>query len=141
MMTARVRYEDVTQGEDLKPWSYDVRREDLVAYAGASGDGNPIHQDEEFAKKVGLPDVIAHGMHTMGKIGQYLTDWCGDPGAVKLFKTRFTSMVVVPKVSGATVTVSGRVSEKLDGDRVRVELSADVGDSNVGKAQAEVRLA
>jgi acyl dehydratase len=139
-MTAKVRSADVAEGEDLKPWQYRVMREDLVAYANASGDQNPIHQDEDFAKQVGLPDVISHGMLTMAKIGQYVTDWAGDPAAVLRLKTRFTQMVVVPKGEGNTVTVTGTVTKK-DGKRVRLELAASVGDTNVGAAEAEVELA
>src|SRR5919109_2396394 len=111
-MTAKVRAADVAEGEELKPWQYRVTREDLVAYANASGDQNPIHQNEEFAKQVGLPDVISHGMLTMAKIGQYVTDWAGDPAAVIRIKTRFTQMVIVPKDAGNTVTVTGKVAGK-----------------------------
>ena len=136
-MAPRVRYEDVAEGEELKPWSYQVAREDLVRYAGASGDQNPIHQDEQFARSVGLPDVIAHGMHTMGKIGQYVTDWCADPGALRRFKTRFTAMVVVPKDGGGSVTVSGKVAEKLEGNRIRVDVKA-MNAEGVVAASAEV---
>jgi acyl dehydratase len=139
-MTAKVRSADVSVGEELKPWQYRVTREDLIAYATASGDQNPIHQNEEFAKQVGLPDVISHGMLTMAKIAQYVTDWAGDPAAVVRFKTRFTQMVVVPKEAGNTVTVTGKVAKK-DGNRVTLELEAGAGDLNVGKAEAEVELA
>ena len=131
---------DVQAGEQLKSWEYRVVREDLVKYANASGDANPIHQNEEFAKQVGLPDVIAHGMHTMGKIGQYVTDWAGDPAAVEKFQTRFTAMVVVPKDGGASVTVSGTVAEKLDDGRARLELQAESAGQVVGQAEAIVRL-
>ncbi|MGH2795129.1 MAG: MaoC/PaaZ C-terminal domain-containing protein [Actinomycetota bacterium] len=140
-MTAKVRFADVAVGEELKPWRYRVTREDLLAYAGASGDQNPIHQDEAFAKQVGLPDVISHGMLTMAKIGQYVTDWAGDPAAVVRLKTRFTQMVIVPKDTGNEVTVSGKVTSKGDGNRVVLELAAAVGDVNVGAAEAEVELA
>ena len=139
-MTAKVRAADVSVGEELKPWQYRVTREDLVAYANASGDQNPIHQNEEFAKQVGLPDVISHGMFTMAKIGQYVTDWAGDPAAVVRIQTRFTQMVIVPKDAGNTVTVTGKVTKK-EGNRVAVDLEATVGDLNVGKAEAEVELA
>ena len=139
-MTAKVRSADVAAGEELKPWQYRVTRQDLVAYANASGDQNPIHQNEEFAKQVGLPDVISHGMFTMAKIGQYVTDWAGDPAAVVRLKTRFTQMVVVPKDAGNTVTVTGTVKSK-DGNRVTLDLAATVGDVNVGAAEAEVELA
>lgn len=140
-MTAKVRYADVSEGEELKPWSYDVGRLNLVMYAGASGDFNPIHWNEQFAKAVGLPDVISHGMFTMARIGQFVTDWTGDPGAVKRFKTRFTQPVVVPNEAGNKVAVSGKVAKKLDGNRVLLELSAAAGETNVGLAEAEVELA
>ena len=140
-MTATVKASDVGVGEELKPWSYQVRREDLVAYAAASGDQNPIHQNEEFAKQVGLPDVIAHGMHTMAKVGQYVTDWAGDPSAVVRFRSRFTKPVVVPAAGGNTVTVSGRVTAK-EGRTVTLQLSASTPDgSNVAEAEADVALA
>ena len=139
-MTAKVSYADVSEGEELKPWSYDVGRLDLVMYCGASGDFNPIHWNEPFAKAVGLPDVISHGMYTMARIGQFVTDWTGDPGAVKRFKTRFTQPVVVPNDTGNKVTVSGKVTRKLDAKRVLLELSAAVGETNVGQAEAEVEL-
>ena len=139
-MAAKVRSADVAEGEDLKSWQYRVTREDLVAYANASGDQNPIHQNEEFAKQVGLPDVISHGMLTMAKIGQYVTDWAGDPAAVLRLKTRFTQMVIVPQGAGNTVTVTGKVTRK-DGNRVTLELTAAAGDTNVGAAEAEVELA
>lgn len=139
-MPAKVSYSDVSVGEALKPWDYKVERVHLVMYAGASGDFNPIHWNETFAKAVGLPDVIATGMHTMARVGQFVTDWCGDPSAVVRFKNRFTSPVVVPDDGGTTVTVSGTVVEKLPEKRVRLELSADVGETNVSKAEAEVVL-
>lgn len=140
-MTVRVKFTEVAEGEVLKPWSYHVAREDLVAYANASGDGNPIHQNEEFAKSVGLPDVIAHGMQTMARVGQFVTDWAGDPGAVKRFKTRFSAMVVVPKDKGNDVTVSGKVVKKIEGNRVLVELVAEADGVPAAMAEAEVELA
>ena len=141
-MSARIAAKDLKQGQALEPWSYKVVREDLVRYANASGDANPIHQDEQFAKQVGLPDVIAHGMHTMGRMGEYVTDWTGDPGAVENFKTRFSAMVVVPADGGNTVTVSGTVAEKLEGDRVRLEIVATTPDgATVAKGEAVVALA
>jgi acyl dehydratase len=140
-MGARVAAKDLSQGQELPSWSYKVVREDLVKYAKASGDGNPIHQDEQFAKSVGLPDVIAHGMHTMGRMGEYVTDWAGDPGAVELFKTRFSAMVVVPADGGNTVTVAGTVTEKLEGERVRIDLVATTPDgATVAKGEAIVAL-
>lgn len=140
-MAAKVKYSEVGAGEQLKAWEYKVERINLVMYAGASGDFNPIHWNEAFAKAVGLPDVIATGMHTMARIGQFVTDWCGDPGALEKFRNRFTSPLVVPNDGGTTVKVSGVVAEKLEGNLVRLELSADVGETNVSKAEAIVRLA
>ena len=125
--------------EELKPWTYRVVREDLVRYANASGDANPIHQDEAFARSVGLPDIIAHGMHTMAKVGQYVTDWAGGADKVLSFKTRFTAMVVVPKDGGAEVIVSGRIVEK-DGGNALLELQAESVGQVVGQAEAVVRL-
>jgi len=139
-MAARVKFGDVAAGEELKSWTYKVERIHLVMYAGASGDFNPIHWNETFAKAVGLPDTIATGMHTMARIGQFVTDWAGDPGAVTMFRNRFTAPVVVPNDGGADVTVSGKVAEKLDGNVVRLELSADVAGTNVSKAEALVHL-
>ena len=135
-----VKAADVSVGEELKAWTYTVKREDLVAYAKASGDQNPIHQNEDFAKSVGLPDIIAHGMHSMAKIGQYVTDWAGDPGAVTRFKTRFTSMVVVPAGTGNTVTISGTVTAKND-NVATLKLSAATSDGEVATAEADVTLA
>ncbi|HEX9711181.1 MAG TPA: MaoC/PaaZ C-terminal domain-containing protein [Actinomycetota bacterium] len=140
-MTAKISYGDVAEGEDLKPWSYKVERVNLVMYAGASGDFNPIHWSPGFATSVGLPDTIATGMHTMARIGQYLTDWCGDPGAVVRVRNRFTSPVVVPD-EGATVTVKGRVAEKLDDGKVRIEFEAESPEgTNVSKGDAVIQLA
>ena len=72
----------VSAGQELGPVVVDVDRSRLVAYAAASGDHNRIHWDERFARSVGLPDVIAHGMWTMGAACALVCDWVGDPGAV-----------------------------------------------------------
>ncbi|HEX9697565.1 MAG TPA: MaoC/PaaZ C-terminal domain-containing protein [Actinomycetota bacterium] len=141
-MTAKVNYADVSEGEELKPWIYNVQRINLVMYCGASGDFNVIHWNEEIAKMVGLPNVISHGMFTMAKVGQYVTDWAGDPGAVVRFKTRFTKPVVVDNQAGNNVTVTGTVKQKLDGNRVLLELSATTQEGdNCAAAEAEVVLA
>ena len=140
-MTASIGYSDVAVGDEVKPWTYKVERISLVMYAGASGDFNFIHFNEQFAKMVGLPNVIAHGMQTMARVGEYVTTWCGDPGAVLKFKTRFTSPVVVANEAPTEVSVTGKIVEKLDGNAVRLELSAAVGELNVAAAEAVVRLA
>ncbi|MFC0864089.1 MaoC family dehydratase [Sphaerimonospora cavernae] len=140
---ATVKYDEVEVGQEIPAVGYPVRRVNLVMYAGASGDFNPIHWNERHAKAVGLPDVIAHGMYTMAQGGRFITDWAGDPGAVVDYGVRFSSMVVVPDDDeGATVSISGRIEEKLDGNRVIVVLTAKSGDSRVlSKARAIVQLA
>ncbi|MEV0594525.1 MaoC family dehydratase [Nonomuraea cavernae] len=142
-MTATVKYDEVEVGQQIPAADYPVRRLDLVMYAGASGDFNQIHWNERFAKAVGLPDVIAHGMFTMAQGGRFVTDWAGDPGAVVDYGVRFSSMVVVPDDDqGAVITVSGVIEEKLDDKRVVVALTARSGDARVlSKARAVVRLA
>src|SRR6478609_11631855 len=115
---------DAAVGSAIGPVTVPVGRETLVAYANASGDQNPIHQDEDFAKSVGLPDVIAHGMWTMGAAGSVVEEWAGDGGRVVEFGTRFTKPVVVPQ-GGGEVEVGG-VVQAVDEDtrRATVELTA-----------------
>jgi acyl dehydratase len=142
-VTARVSYDDVEAGTELPGQTFVVERADLVRYAGASGDFNPIHWNERFATQVGLPDVIAHGMFTMAQAGRVVTDWAGDPAAVEEYGVRFTRPVVVPDDgTGASIEVSGVVKEKLDDRRVRVELTARAGGEKVlAQSRAVVRLA
>jgi acyl dehydratase len=141
-MTAKVNYADVEVGAEIPAQTYKIDRANLVMYAGASGDFNPIHWRESFAKAVGLPDVIAHGMYTMAQGGRYVTDWVGDPGAVVDYGVRFSSPVVVPDEGGATLEISGKVEEKLDGNKVVVALTARSADQKVlTRAKAVVKLA
>ena len=137
-----VRYDDVEVGTELPARSFPVQRVNLVQYAGASGDFNPIHWNQRFATAVGLPDVIAHGMFTMAEAARLITDWTGDPGSVEDYGVRFTRPVVVPDDdTGAVLEVTGKVGEKLDGKRVRVDLSASSGGQTVlARARAIVRL-
>ncbi|MSY20615.1 MAG: dehydratase [Actinobacteria bacterium] len=100
-----------------------INRELLKSYANASGDQNPIHQDEAFAKSVGLPDVIAHGMLTMALVAKFVTDWAGGSGAVKEFSARFVKPVIVPAGKEVDLTVSALISEVSDG-RVRLDITA-----------------
>ena len=95
----------------------------LKTYADASGDQNPIHQNEEFAKAVGLPNVIAHGMLTMALVGKYVTDFAGGSEHVKEFSGRFMKPVVVPADQKVDLTVSGSVVA-VDGNQITLELSA-----------------
>jgi acyl dehydratase len=142
-MAAKVAHADVEVGTELPSIKVRLQRVNLVMYAGASGDFNPIHWNERFAKAVGLPDVIAHGMLTMASAGRVVTDWAGDPGAVLEYGVRFTRPVVVPDDDkGATVVFTGVVGEKRDDGTVRVDLTATYAEQTVlGKAQAVVRLA
>ncbi|MFC6237159.1 MaoC family dehydratase [Longivirga aurantiaca] len=142
-MATTVAWSDVEVGDALPSITARLQRVNLVMYAGASGDFNPIHWNETFAKAVGLPDVIAHGMLTMATAGRVVTDWVGDPGAVLEYGVRFTRPVVVPNDDqGATVEISGVVGEKRDDGTVRVDLTAVYDGATVlGKAQAVVRLA
>ncbi|MDQ8704399.1 MaoC family dehydratase [Streptomyces sp. LHD-70] len=143
--TAKIRYEDVEVGTELPAQTFPVTRATLVRYAGASGDFNPIHWNEKFAKEVGLPDVIAHGMFTMAEAIRVVTDWVGDPAAVAEYGVRFTKPVVVPNDDeGAVVEVSAKVAAKLDDDArtVRVDLTAmSAGQKVLGMSRAVVRLA
>ncbi|WP_369055896.1 MaoC/PaaZ C-terminal domain-containing protein [Kineococcus terrestris] len=140
--TGARRFDDVAVGDELPEVEHALTRDDLVAYAGASGDQNPIHQDEAAARAVGLPDVIAHGMLTMGLAGSAVEDWAGDPGAVVSFGTKFTQPVVVPAGAAAAVTVAGRVSARDEDARTAtVELTVtSAGVKVLGRARAVVRL-
>ena len=135
-------YDETAVGTELPGQEFAIRRLDLVRYAGASGDFNVIHWNERIARSVGLPDVIAHGMLTMATAARLVTDWAGDPGAIESYEVRFSRPVVVPDDDlGTSIVVAGRVAEKLDGGRVRIDLSATVagGDVLTG-ARAIVRL-
>ena len=137
-----VRYDDVEVGTELPAQTFPVQRINLVMYAGASGDFNVIHWNERAAKAVGLPNVIAHGMFTMAEAGRVVTDWVGDPGAIEEYGVRFTRPVVVPDDDrGASLEVTGRVADKLDGKRVAVDLTArSAGETVLARARAVVRL-
>ena len=139
-MPLRTRAE-ATVGSTIGPVTVPVGRETLVAYANASGDQNPIHQDESFATSVGLPDVIAHGMWTMGAAGSVVEEWAGDGGRVVEFGTRFTKPVVVPQ-GGAEVEVSG-VVKSVDEETGRATVDVTVtsaGDRVLGRCIAVVQL-
>jgi acyl dehydratase len=142
-VTATVRYADVEVGAELPAQSFPITRADLVRYAGASGDFNVIHWSQRVALEVGLPDVIAHGMFTMATAARVLTDWLGDPGAVVEYGVRFTRPVVVPDDGvGATLEVSGKVTELLGDQCARVELTVlSAGAKVLGQSRALVRLA
>ncbi|MDZ7577048.1 MAG: MaoC/PaaZ C-terminal domain-containing protein [Candidatus Nanopelagicales bacterium] len=122
-MSAIISYDDVEVGTELPKLEVRLQRVNLVMYAGASGDFNPIHWNTRYANSVGLPDVIAHGMLTMATAARLVTEWVADPGAVVSYSVRFSKPVVVPDDDrGAVLSVAGRVLEKLPDRRVRVGL-------------------
>ena len=134
---------ELTVGTQLPAQTFSIGRADLVQYAGASGDFNPIHWSEQTAAAVGLPDVIAHGMLTMAMAVRLVTDWLGDPGAVLSYGVRFTRPVVVAAETPAQLEVSGSVrSVDPDGRTAEVDLTAMVdGQTVLARARAKVRLA
>jgi acyl dehydratase len=122
--------------------SFDLSRDSLVRYAGASGDFNAIHYRDDIAREVGLPGVLAHGMLTMGFAAQPVVDWVGDPGRIADYQVRFTRPVVVDPRSGAVVSVVAKVGQ-LDADArmARIDLTVTFDDQTVlGKAQVRVSL-
>jgi acyl dehydratase len=109
-------------GAALPEQQFRVTRADLVRYAGASGDRNPIHWSDRVATSVGLPGVIAHGMFTMALAARAVDTWAGAPGRIRELGCKFTKPVVVPDDDeGATVTITGTVAEVTD-DTVRITL-------------------
>ena len=126
------------EGALLEEKVFFIDRAMLKAYADASGDQNPIHQNEEFAVSVGLPNVISHGMLTMALVGKYVSDWAGGAAAVKDFSARFIKPVIVPADRKVDLTVSGMVSG-VDGDRITIDLNAtSAGVQVLGMAKAVV---
>ena len=113
----------------LAPISFVITREMLVEYAHASGDQNPIHQNEEFAKAVGLPNVIAHGMLTMGLAASAVEQWIGRCDGIREFGTRFSKPVIVP-VEGTTLTFEGIEVTQASGQRI-IEVTATSGGVEV----------
>jgi acyl dehydratase len=133
---------EIAVGTELPARTFRVTRADLVRYAGASGDFNPIHWSDRVAGAVGLPGVIAHGMLTMALAARAVTGWLGDPTAVVEYHVRFSRPVVVPDDdAGAEVRVTGTVAA-VDGDRARIDLVATSGGEKVlSLARATVRVA
>src|SRR5690606_26931630 len=132
---------DVQPGQQLGPETYRVTRADLVRYAGASGDFNPIHWSDRVAKSVGLPGVIAHGMYTMALAGRAVTTWCGDPGGVVEYGVRFTKpgMAIVGG-EGSEVSINGVVRAVADGLAEFGLTAACGGEQVLAQARAKVRV-
>jgi acyl dehydratase len=141
------KFEELTVGQEIGTRSIEVTRQDLVKYAGASGDFNPIHWNEAFATSVELPGVIAHGMFTMGSAVQLVSDWAGDPAAVVDYQTRFTKPVLVTDTTGtdeagAVIDVTGVVGA-LDAEAgtARIDLTVvAAGQKVLMKSQAVVKV-
>ena len=113
----------INVGDEIAERVFWIDRELLKKYADASGDQNPIHQDEAFAKSVGLPDVIAHGMLTMALTGKFISDWAGGSASVKEFSARFVKPVIVPAGKKVDLTISATVAG-VDGANVRLTINA-----------------
>ena len=134
-------FEDLTVGDALPPLTVHLSRAQLVRYAGASGDFNPIHWNPRVAREVGLPDVIAHGMLTMACAGRIVTDWTGNPGLVSGLETRFTRPVVVADDdAGAELELTAVVGALDEAARTaRIDITAKfAGQTVLGKARAVV---
>ncbi|MBM0228144.1 MaoC family dehydratase [Micromonospora sp. ATA51] len=126
---------------ELPTQTFRVTRADLVRYAGASGDFNPIHWSDRFATKVGLPGVIAHGMFTMALVGRAVTAWAGVPDAVVDFGVRFTRPVVVPDDDqGTEIEVAAVVKEVTEDGLTRLDVTATcLGEKVLSQARATIR--
>jgi acyl dehydratase len=129
-------------GGEVEGRTVTFTRQDLVRYAWASGDFNPIHYSDRAATAAGLPGVIAHGMLTMGSAIDVVTAWAGDPGVVLDYEVRFSRPVPVPDLGGANVEVAGTVVAVDEAaGRAGIVLSATSGGVKVlGKAKVTVRL-
>jgi acyl dehydratase len=138
-----VGFDDVKVGDEIPVLSKVVKREDVKAYADASGDQNPLHQDDEFAKGVGFPGIIAHGMFTMAHLTTTITTWLGDPAALKRIKVQFRSVVYMDETieAGGTVTDLDPETRRATLDVwVRLERNGEV-ERPIKNALAEVQLA
>ncbi len=134
----------VKAGDQLPEKVIALTRQDLVNYAGVSGDLNPIHWDDDIAKEVGLDTAIAHGMLTMGLGGSYVTGWIGDHGAVTEYNVRFTAVVPVPNDGkGAEIVFNGRIkSVDPETKSVTIAITATTGGKKIfGRAIALAKLA
>lgn len=129
-------------GDEVAVREVEFTRSMLVRYAGASGDFNPIHFNDDFAKAVGLDGVIAHGMLTMGVAASVVEEWAG-AGNVVDFQARFTRPILVHGLEGTTARVSAVVGA-LDHElkQARIDVTVTVDDAKVlGKSQALVDCA
>jgi acyl dehydratase len=141
-MMTHINIASLEFGQEIGTAEFQLTRDSLVRYAGASGDFNPIHYRDDIAQAVGLPGVLAHGMLTMGAAVQVAVNWVGDAGAVIDYQVRFTKPVLVDAKAGAKLLVTGKIAE-IDAENkiVRIDLDARFNDQAVlGKAQVKVQL-
>ncbi|NMN94212.1 fused (3R)-hydroxyacyl-ACP dehydratase subunits HadA/HadB [Antrihabitans stalactiti] len=137
-----MRFEDLSVGDVLPSKPLRVSRGDLVNYAGVAGDPNPIHWNDGLAALVGLPNVVAHGMLTMGMAAGFVTSWLGDPAALTKFSVRFTGIAPIDPHKPQAIEFTGRI-KSLDADKrtAVVALAAHYEERKLfGRATAEVRL-
>lgn len=136
------KFAELEVGQVVATKDYELTRDSLVRYAGASGDFNPIHYRDDIAQAVGLPGVLAHGMLTMGLSVQPVVSWVGDAGKVFDYGVRFTKPVTVPASGVAKLTVTATIG-LLDSEnqKARVDLSTVFEENTVlGKAQVWVQF-
>lgn len=136
-------FENLTAGDIVAEREFELTRDRLVRYAGASGDFNPIHYRDDVAQSVGLSGVLAHGMLTMGVAGSTVTDWVGVAGAVVDYQSRFTRPVPVDAEQGAMLTVTATVGAiDIDARTARIDLKVVFDGATVlGKSQLVVAFA
>jgi acyl dehydratase len=139
---ATLSFDGLKVGDELGVHHTRLSRGDLVNYAGVAGDANPIHWDESIAKLAGLPDVIAHGMLTMGLGAGFVSAWSGDPGAVTRYAVRLSAPAVVPANEGTDIEFSGKVKSLDPETRTGVVLVAakSEGKKIFGLATLDVRF-
>lgn len=147
------QFAELEKGQTVGTRTVTLSRADLIRYAAASGDHNPIHWNERFAREVGLEGVIAHGMLTMGLAVNLVADWAGDPGRILDYQTRFTRAVPVPdaadgppEAATAALEITGRIG-KLDATALtaRIDLTVELSSGEartkvLAKSQAVVAL-
>ncbi|MCV7371612.1 MaoC family dehydratase N-terminal domain-containing protein [Mycolicibacterium arabiense] len=135
-------FDDVKVGDELPARHAKLSRGDLVNYSGVAGDANPIHWDESIAKLAGLPDVIAHGMLTMGLGAGFASAWSGDPGAVSRYAIRLSAPAVVSATEGADIEFSGKVKSLDPETRTGVVIvgAKSAGRKIFGLATLDVRF-
>lgn len=131
-----LRYDDLNDGDEAPVVSHELTRPDLVAYAGASGDLNPMHTDEVQAKASGLPSVFGHGMLSMGLVGRALTDWAG-VGNLKEYRARFTKQTWPGETLTTRIVVTGK-QQTAAGKTISVDISLANQDGEVKLAGSAV---